>query len=322
MFKNLKLATKLSGAFLIVLALMAGLGTFAVTRLTIVNGAAVDLATSWMPSVRTALSMKASLNRVRVLEFKAIASGNADVVAASEKETGDKLAEMQRNQADYEKLVTSPEERAAFDSFKTEYAAYVAEHAKIVALIQQNKDDQAKVVLLGDSLRHYDALRTLADKLSDINIAGGDHAAQEAQATYASARVAIIGTIAGCSVLAMLMALVITRGITVPVRAAVDAANRLAAGDLTVRVPAQGTDEIGQLMSAMDGMVSKLAQVVTEVNSSAEALAGASEEVSATAQSLSQAASEQAAGVEETSASMEQMTASISQNTENAKVTD
>jgi len=259
MLKNLKLATKLSGAFLIVLALMAGMGMFAVTRLTIVNGAAVDLATSWMPSVRTALSMKASLNRVRVLEFKAIMSENADDIARMDKEMTDKLAELQRNQLDYEKLVTSPEERALFENVKSEFAAYAAEHLRLSALTLQNKDDQAKALLLGESLRHYDALRILCDKLSDLNIAGGDRAAKDAEATYSSARVGIIASIGGCALLAMAMALVITRGITVPVRAAVDAANRLADGDLTVRIAVEGKDEIAQLSDALTVMTQSIA---------------------------------------------------------------
>jgi len=93
-------------------------------------------------------------------------------------------------------------------------------------------------------------------------------------------------------------------------------------GDLTKIIEKSYEGSFGELKEYTNNTVSKLSQVVTEVNGSAEALASASEEVSATAQALSQAASEQAAGVEETSASLEQMTASIAQNTENAKVTD
>ena len=93
-------------------------------------------------------------------------------------------------------------------------------------------------------------------------------------------------------------------------------------GDLTQTIDRSYPGVFGELKDYTNNTVSKLAQVVTEVNGSAEALASASEEVSATAQALSQAATEQAAGVEETSASLEQMTASIAQNTENAKVTD
>jgi len=96
----------------------------------------------------------------------------------------------------------------------------------------------------------------------------------------------------------------------------------LAEGDLSKTIDKHYEGSFGELKSYANNTVSKLLQVVTEVNQGAQSLASASEEVSATAQSLSQASSEQAASVEETSASLEQMTASISQNTENAKVTD
>ncbi len=96
----------------------------------------------------------------------------------------------------------------------------------------------------------------------------------------------------------------------------------IAEGDLTQSVDKAYEGEFGRLMRYANETVSRLAQVVSEVNGGAEALASASEEISATAQSLSQAASEQAAGVEQTSASIEEMTASIAQNTENARVTD
>ena len=96
----------------------------------------------------------------------------------------------------------------------------------------------------------------------------------------------------------------------------------LAEGDLSKTIDKQYEGSFGELKSYANNTVSKLLQVVTEVNQGAHSLASASEEVSATAQSLSQSASEQAASVEETSASLEQMTASISQNTDNAKATD
>ena len=322
MFNNLKLATKLFGSFAIVLALMAGLGMFALTRLSIVNDAAVDLSANWMPSVRAALTTRSSLNRLRVLEVQAILASDPAAFAVIEKEASEKLVEVQAGQAESAKLVSSPEEKALVDTLKADLDVFGVEHAKIMDLARQNKDEEAKLALGGESLKHYESMRMLVVKVSDLNIEGGNKAAHDAQSTYEAARHWIIAILGSCTALALLMAYAITRSITVPVGQAVAAANSLSEGDLTVQIHVTGRDEIAQLMSAMQHMVEKLAHVVTEVNSGAEALAGASEEVSATAQSLSQAASEQAAGVEETSASMEQMTASISQNTENAKVTD
>lgn len=107
-----------------------------------------------------------------------------------------------------------------------------------------------------------------------------------------------------------------------PLTDATRVAERVAAGDLTLKIETRSRDEVGRLLLAMKGMVDKLNQVIGDVRGAADSLSSASEEVSATAQSMSQATSEQAASVEETSATLEQSAASINQNTQNARVTD
>jgi methyl-accepting chemotaxis protein len=322
MFTNLKIATKLFGSFVIVVLLLVGVGAYSVSQLAVVNRSTVDIATNWLPSVRTALTMKAGLNRLRTLELQTILESEPAEIASVERLKSEKLAELAKLQEEYAKLVSSPEERDAFEAYKHNMEAYLVEYAKVAELARQNKDDEAKKLIFGESARVDDLLMGNATKLVDINSQGSDKSTTDAAATYASTREMLIGSICACAALALLMAYAIMRSITKPLSVAVDTANRLAEGDLTVRIDVTSRDETGQLLLAMQNMIAKLSQVVTEVNGGAEALAGASEEVSATAQSLSQASSEQAAGVEETSASMEQMTASISQNTENAKVTD
>ena len=52
-------------------------------------------------------------------------------------------------------------------------------------------------------------------------------------------------------------------------------------------------DEIGQMLSAQQGLIAKLNQIIGEVVSAADALSNAAGQVSATAQSLSQSSSEQ-----------------------------
>jgi methyl-accepting chemotaxis protein len=115
---------------------------------------------------------------------------------------------------------------------------------------------------------------------------------------------------------------VITRSITRPLSQAVEVANALAQGNLTVKIDVTSKDETGQLLVAMQGMVEKLSQIIGEVRGAAGSLASASEEISSTSQSMSQATNEQAASVEETSAAVEQMNAAINHNSDNAKVTE
>ncbi|MEZ8825039.1 methyl-accepting chemotaxis protein [Vibrio amylolyticus] len=122
--------------------------------------------------------------------------------------------------------------------------------------------------------------------------------------------------------LGVVLAVVITRLITTPIREAVTVANRLAKGDLTSKISVQSNDEMGQLLRAMQHMVEQLSSIIKEVRGTSNNLANASDKVSATAQSMGISSSEQAESVELTTDSMEEMTSSISLNTDNAKVTD
>ncbi len=107
-----------------------------------------------------------------------------------------------------------------------------------------------------------------------------------------------------------------------PLKQTADIVTAIGEGDLTAQIKVERYDEIGQLLSAMRGMVERLGQVVGEVRTSATGLASASSQVSSTAQSLSQGTSQQAASVEETTSSLEEMNASITQNAENSRATE
>jgi methyl-accepting chemotaxis protein len=142
-----------------------------------------------------------------------------------------------------------------------------------------------------------------------------DAASKEEALRVLGAAAAILGVLlAGGGVLA--------RRVSISLRQAVVAAERLAEGDLRDRIAVTGADEVGQMQAAMASMTERLAAVIGEVRSGADALAGASAQVSSAAQVVSQGTSEQAASVEETSASLEEMSASIDENAEAARRTD
>jgi methyl-accepting chemotaxis protein len=104
---------------------------------------------------------------------------------------------------------------------------------------------------------------------------------------------------------------------TQALRGMVVVAERIAAGDLGVRVAVRSEkDAFGAAFAAMK---EKLSDVIGEVRSGATALSSASGQVSAAAQTVSQGTSEQAASVEETTSSLEQISASITQNAENSR---
>lgn len=118
------------------------------------------------------------------------------------------------------------------------------------------------------------------------------------------------------------VAIGITRIIVRPLQKVTAVVQQIALGDLTQKVEVKSHDEIGQISSAMNDMLTALRGIVGEVAKASANVSSGSQEMSATAQQLSQGASEQAASAEETTSSMEEMTSSIQQNADNARQTD
>jgi len=120
-------------------------------------------------------------------------------------------------------------------------------------------------------------------------------------------------------VAAVLLALWIIRAITRPLRKAVNVAQAVAVGDLSVQVHPRGTDETSQLMQALAQMLQSLHQVVANIRGSSESVASASSQIAQANLDLSSRTEEQASALEQTAASMEQLSATVRQNTDNAQ---
>jgi methyl-accepting chemotaxis protein len=253
MFSNLKLATKLFGSFALVLLLMIGFGVFSVRQLATVNESTVELATNWMPSVRYVLGMKADLNHLRVYEFKMTVDSDAATVAATIKDSEDEIVKLTKKEDEYRKLISSTEEREGYEAYKAAKEVFVAEHKKVEAYSQAGNRNEATKVLVGDSLKSYNIMRTSLDKLGQINIDGGTQSAKDAGLIYTSSRAWTIGIVLACSVLALFMAYGITRWLTrllggEPAQAA-QALQRIADGDLSVAIAVKPNDTSSMLFA-------------------------------------------------------------------------
>jgi methyl-accepting chemotaxis protein len=265
MFSNMKLATKLFGAFAIVLALMAGLGFYAIVQLSTVNGSTIDLATNWMPSIRNYLSIKSDMNRVRVLEYRAILADDPPAIAQVRTELDKQNTKVQTLVDQQRALVSTLEEQKLYQTFTSALGAFLAEHRKVIDLASAGNDGEATKTMQGESLKQYNLLRETLDKLSDTNVEGGDAAAASAAQTYATARMYVVGALIFCVIVALLMAWTITRNITRPIGVAVEVANKLARGDMSVQIDVHGKDETAQLLQAMKEMAAVTASSVGDV---------------------------------------------------------
>jgi len=221
-------------------------------------------------------------------------------------------------------LQMGSEETELWKQFDQAWPAYLASMQKAMVLVDGKKPEDAKAVLLAEVRPKYLALRGSLDKIAEINLREADAASKNGATTYESIRrdnflIMLLGFL-GSMALGMLVTRMIKRQVGGEPRVAVAIVAQVAAGDLSVQVPVAPGDS-SSVMASIHDMVGRLQETIGKVRESSGTLVSASEQLSSTAQSLSQGASEQAASVEQTSASMEQMSASISQNHENAKIT-
>jgi methyl-accepting chemotaxis protein len=107
---------------------------------------------------------------------------------------------------------------------------------------------------------------------------------------------------------------------TVNLNATAAVANEIALGNLTV--DAKRLSDKDTLGMALERMVEKLRQIVSEALTAAQNVSAGTQELSASAEQLSQGATEQASSAEEASSSMEEMAANVKQNAENANQTE
>ncbi len=122
-------------------------------------------------------------------------------------------------------------------------------------------------------------------------------------------------------VITTLVSMRVARGIIKPIISAVATMDKLSRGYLDMIIQIDTRDEIGQLLTSIKNMITRLSGFAHDVQSSANQIASGSEEISASTQQLAQGASEQAASIEEISSSMEEMSSTIRQNADNAQQT-
>ncbi|MBW5892154.1 HAMP domain-containing protein [Pectobacterium polaris] len=126
------------------------------------------------------------------------------------------------------------------------------------------------------------------------------------------ATIIIISALAG-----LIIASLITRSVTQPIKEALGVAENVAKGDLTSEVYTDRQDETGQLLSALNNMNSSLRQIVSQVRDGAETISSAASQIAAGNQDLSARTEEQASSLEETASSMEQLTSTIRNTADN-----
>ncbi|MDG4378642.1 methyl-accepting chemotaxis protein [Pseudomonas aeruginosa] len=214
------------------------------------------------------------------------------------------------------------------------------EALELAARLEQAITDDAYASVVKDVLTN---IRGFADKLAEYRAsqlqerqmyaAMGERAGQvmarvdrsweaQQQAMLHSLRTNSL-LIVGAAVLALLVGLGAAFGISLlivrPLRQAMGVAQRIAEGDLAVRVDSERRDEVGQLMAAMRAMTGSLRGIVSQLQDGVGRIAGASEALSGVTTRTRLGIDSQRAETEQVATAMNQMAATVHEVAHNAE---
>jgi methyl-accepting chemotaxis protein len=140
-----------------------------------------------------------------------------------------------------------------------------------------------------------------------------------AQSRQHVAMVVSMAVAAAAWVFATVMALVLMRSITRPLKEAVAVAERIAGGRLDADVRVGRNDEFGRLLQAIATMQQRLREMVAGLQASSRAIDGASSEIGQGSQDLSVRTEQAAARLQQTAASIRGLAQTVTQSAQEAR---
>jgi len=201
-----------------------------------------------------------------------------------------------------------------------------AANPEIEARREMNKysmtiEDVANMMQSGAGKKIMDALRVKLKEIVDaeeilIGVRGEE---QEATSTFAIS-FTLIGTLVAI-LIGTMVAFFITRGILIPLKATNVILKDIAEGegDLTIRVPVNTKDEIGELGNNFNTFVEKLRGIISEIASATSQLASSAEEMASVTEQTSAGVANQKQETEQVATAITEMTATVQEVASNAE---
>jgi methyl-accepting chemotaxis protein len=319
---NLRIGQRLAagfGAVLAALVMLAGMGWWSIGSLS--HELALTVGERYQATV-LASRIKGDLNEVSRNMVNTLVMTDAGQVKKELDNLARVMAASETSLTTLKGLIGDDAGRERLAAIEAQRAKFLPAQADFVKLIAEDNKDDALVkyqfAIRPVQARYFAALEKFVEH---------QHGVMEAASsgTLAQARHAgllILAASAVACTLGVVVAWLATRSITLPLRRAVTVAQRVAAGDLTSHITVRGSDETGQLMTALQEMNQGLHGIVGNVRSGTESIAMASAEIASGNMDLSVRTEQQAASLQRTAGSIRDLTDNVRRNAASAQQAD
>jgi methyl-accepting chemotaxis protein WspA len=310
---NMRIGTRLGLAFAVILVMVLGIVALGVSRLDAQDQLLSRFANERVPQVVTSLKFANSLlesarhtRNIFILDHDKI----PEELSGLEEQKKLRVADMDA----IDRGVDTEEGKALVRNIDEARAIYLPDEDEFVRLVQADRLDEAKKLLIERTRPEQLMFISEIDKLIDyqVSLIGKERA--QAKDAYDAGRTVILRIGMLVTVLSAIFAFWITRSITIPLQRAVHTAQQVAGGDLAAHIDVRTRDETGQLLAALKNMMQGLAKIVGEVqtsgvqvNSSVTAIAATGKQQQATATEIAATTTEIGATSKEISATSREL---------------
>ncbi|GIE97625.1 methyl-accepting chemotaxis protein [Paractinoplanes rishiriensis] len=294
-FADRRVITKILTAVLIVAALGAGVASFGVLEMSVINRSTESVYNGSL-QLRTIAEMRNSFNRVRIESLNHFSSDDAAVKREAEEAITAEAATLAEAEERYRTFELGPIRQAALAEFDTAWSAYLEVlDDKLLPLSREGNRRRVAAVRKAEIDPLVRAAREAMDTVTARTVDVAQEQKDAASGTYRQARTLVIIAIVSGVLIGIVVAVAIARLITGPLSKCVEVLTRIRDGDLTVRTGLTGRDEVGVLAQALDTSTASMAGMVKQVGDNAHHVAAASEELTAVSTEMSSAAEETSA---------------------------
>ena len=317
-FRSISIAPRAAIGFGLIALLVFALGGFSLLQMSSMHERSSEVDSNWVPSLNTLGDVSQDILRLRASTLRMLLSENAQQLQDNMSQAQTLLADLERMQQRYEGLISSAEEQAHYDDFKRFESSYLATRTQLAQHLTNN-DRAAALALLYTSLNPQ--ADTMIKALNDLilhNREGASDAAKAVEVVYARAMRGTLLAMALAAIATVILASLLTRSIVRPLAEAVQVADSVASGNLTLAIDTQGNDEPAKLLRALKGMQGNLRGTIEQIADASSQLASAAEQLSAVTDGTARNLHQQSLEIDQAATAVTEMSSAVDEVARNA----
>jgi len=274
--KNIKIGKLLALGFSLPVIALIFLVFLSMSKMDTINEQSTIISTNWLPSVELVERINTQTADLRNSEAVHIISTDSSTISNATAEINKIKNKITVSVNAYIKLISSQEEQALIDNFNTQYNRYLTIQKDLLALSEQNENIKAKELFLNESLKAYNDYSNTLIKLSHVNEAGAKKASEYGDVIYSSSINILIITVILLVIGIFVIAFMISTNMVTSITTIQNAMTKMSEGDMIIRIPDQGDNELGLLAECFNKTAEKMSSQTVQLISVAENVASSS----------------------------------------------